>query len=273
MAGGADLAGESAAVAYVVEPARPAWPQSSVSSPTLHAWPTWTRLSILVPRPICVSPTVARSIGGMGLDFDVVADDGDARLTHLVPVAAGFARKTETVAADDDAVLQQHAMAEAAVFADAGVGVGEEIVADARAAINRDETVQDRMVPDFDVLVHETVRADVRTYSDFGRAGDDRRGMHARRVVRRGMKQFDGAGEIEIRIRRTERGHARAGLAGSEKDRGGAGRFERGAVFAVDEERQLARVRFLDPGNAGDFEVFIALDSATECFRRSLRVS
>ena len=80
------------------------------------------------------------------------------------------------------------------------------------------------------------------------------------------MKQLDGTGEIEIRICRTERRHARAGLPRSEKDRGGAGRFERGAVLAVDEERQLARVRFLDPGNAGDFEVFIALDSTAELF-------
>ena len=56
------------------------------------------------------------------------------------------------------------------------------------------------------------------------------------------------------------------GLRRREQDRGGAGRFERGAVFAVDEERQLARVRFFDSGNAGDFEVFIALDSAAEFF-------
>src|SRR5262245_57490394 len=43
-------------------PASPTWAQSSVSSPTSDEWPIWTRLSILAPRRIRVSPIVARSI-------------------------------------------------------------------------------------------------------------------------------------------------------------------------------------------------------------------
>src|SRR5271155_255002 len=146
--------------------------------------------------------------GGVSLDFDVIADDGGARLTHFVPMAVRFAREAEAVAADDHPVLQQDAMAEAAILANAGVGVGEEIVADARAAINRDETVQDRVTTDLDVFVNETVGADVRADSDPGGACDDGRSVHARGVVRRGMEQLDGAGEIEIRVRRTKRGDA-----------------------------------------------------------------
>src|SRR6266702_3652023 len=45
----------------LVEPARPTCPQSIVSDPTCEAWPIKTRSSSLVPRPIRVSPTVARS--------------------------------------------------------------------------------------------------------------------------------------------------------------------------------------------------------------------
>src|SRR6266567_912287 len=43
------------------EPARPTCAHSSVFSPTRDPWPTCTRLSTLVPSPISVAPTVARS--------------------------------------------------------------------------------------------------------------------------------------------------------------------------------------------------------------------
>lgn len=44
------------------EPARPTWAQSSVFSPTREPCPTCTRLSTLLPSPISVAPTVARSM-------------------------------------------------------------------------------------------------------------------------------------------------------------------------------------------------------------------
>src|ERR1039458_6684427 len=44
------------------DPASPTCPHSSVFSPTCEPCPTWTKLSTLVPSPMRVSPTVARSI-------------------------------------------------------------------------------------------------------------------------------------------------------------------------------------------------------------------
>ena len=58
-----------------------------------------------------------------------------------------------------------------------------------------------------------------------------------------------------------------AALIGCEKDRGGARRLERRTVFAVDEERQLACLRFFDPGDAGDFEVCVAFDGTAQFVR------
>ena len=76
------------------------------------------------------------------LDFNVIADDGDSALAHFVPRAIGLAREAEAVAADYDSVLDQDAMADAAVLAHGAVRVGEEIVADCRASIDGDEAVQ-----------------------------------------------------------------------------------------------------------------------------------
>src|SRR5690349_14783154 len=79
--------------------------------------------------------------GAVGLNLDVVANDGDSRLLDFVPAAVGLAREAETVAAYDNAVLQNHAIADAAEFAHGDVAVREEVVADARTAINRNEAV------------------------------------------------------------------------------------------------------------------------------------
>ena len=45
-----------------VLPAMPTCPAITVSAPMRTEWPTWTRLSILVPRPTRVSPMEARSM-------------------------------------------------------------------------------------------------------------------------------------------------------------------------------------------------------------------
>ena len=45
-----------------VLPAIPTWPASTVSWPITTEWPTCTRLSILVPRPMRVSLMEARSM-------------------------------------------------------------------------------------------------------------------------------------------------------------------------------------------------------------------
>ncbi len=56
------------------------------------------------------------------------------------------------------------------------------------------------------------------------------------------------------------------GSSRREKDRRGARRLERRAVLAVDEERQLARLRIFDPGDAGDFKTGVSFDGAAKFF-------
>ena len=99
-------------------------------------------------------------------DFDVIADDRDSALAHFVPRAIGLAREAEAVAADYDSVLEQDVMADAAVIRVPRVRVGEEVVAEFRAAIDRDKAVQHGVASDFDVFINEAVRADVRVRAD-----------------------------------------------------------------------------------------------------------
>ncbi len=49
---------------------------------------------------------------GVGLDFDVVFQDGGAGLQHFVPAAVRLLGEAKAIRADDDAVLQDDAVAE-----------------------------------------------------------------------------------------------------------------------------------------------------------------
>ena len=93
-------------------------------------------------------------------------------------------------------------MADAAMFANHGVGVGEKIVSDPRAAIDGHEAVQHGVLPDLDVFVNETKGPHVRSSAQFRGRGDHRRGVNARGIMRRGMEELDGPREIEIRVLR-----------------------------------------------------------------------
>src|SRR5262245_20822124 len=106
---------------------------------------------------------------GVGLHLDLVLEDRGAGLRHLVPRTVFLFRETEAVAADDDTVLENDPVADAAVFAHDGVGVCEEVVADLRAAIERHEAMEYGLIPECDAFIHETIRADVSVSSDFCR--------------------------------------------------------------------------------------------------------
>src|SRR2546426_10110035 len=88
------------------------------------------------------------------LNLDIVFDHNRAGLKDLVPAAAGLAGEAETISSNDDAVLQDDAGADGAKFAHHGGGMGEEIAANAYAAITRDENVQQGVFTDGDALIH-----------------------------------------------------------------------------------------------------------------------
>ena len=90
--------------------------------------------------------------------------------------------------------------------------------------------------------------------------------MHRSREFWRGMKEFDGAGEIEVGIRGAQgRDADRAGVGGDE-NRGGAGRVERRAIFEIGQERKVAWSGVFDPSDGSDFGVRVAFELAAEFF-------
>ena len=111
----------------VMWPATPTWPPSMTLSPMRraagdadlrrqqHVLPTptpcaiCTRLSILVPAPIRVSPTAGRSMVVLAPISTSSSITTDADLRNLVVRAVGPAGEAEAVAADHRAVLHDDA--------------------------------------------------------------------------------------------------------------------------------------------------------------------
>lgn len=265
MAGGADLAREDA----VIADARGA---SEANLTAKHG--VATDLGGVTDEDEIVDLCAAADTGfadggavdaGVGLDFDVVFKDGGAGLNHFVPGAVGIFCVAEAVAADDDSVLQNDAVADFAEFADDGVSVGEEVSTDAHAAINSDETVQDGVFTEDCVFLDETVRADMRAGGDSGGRRDHRGGVNTRRVFWDFVEKFDCLGEGEIRIWGAELGEggfARIALdfdAVFDKNGGGARGLQIVPIAAIGEEGNFTGSGLLDAGHAVDFGVRITL--------------
>src|SRR5205085_2805036 len=117
----------------------------------------------------------------VGLDFDIVFEDCRSGLRHLVPGTVLLFGEAETIAADDHTILQDDAIADAAMFAHDSVSVREKMIPDFCAAINSHKAVEDGVIADGDVFIDKTIRSDVRGCANPGGIRDHRRGMNAGR--------------------------------------------------------------------------------------------
>lgn len=207
---------------------------------------------------------------GVGLDFDFVFQNCRAGLLHFVPRAVALFSEAETVAADDDAILEDDAIADLAEFADNGVGVGEEIITDAGTLINRDVAVENSVAANVGVFFDDAVGADMGASADFRRFGDERCRMKAGFVARGLIEEFDGVREGEIGVggaQSGELGHAGVALdmyAVLNQDGGGAGGLEKREVAAISEKRDLAGLGVLDAGDPMDGGFARAVEAAAE---------
>ncbi len=190
---------------------------------------------------------------GVGLQFDIILDDDCAGLLDFKPVADIILGEAETIAADDDTVLEKHVVAEAAKLANYGVGVGKEVVADLRTAIDHDMGEDDGMVSDFNRFIDHNVGADMRMLANFRRGVNHRRRMYTGHVSKRRMKQLYRLGPSEIGILAAEHGGGnRREIIGDNDGRGS--RCLRGSrVLDIRYEGEVSRASFFDGGNAGDF--------------------
>ncbi len=173
-------------------------------------------------------------------------------------------RETEAVAAHHHSVLQDHAIADAAILAHHGVRVGVKIVADLGAFVDHHVRMQHRVLPDAHVLAHHRERADGGAFADLRRGCDGCLRMNARLRPRRLIKQRQRAREIVIGIRRYQAG--RLGLCQGllHQDRPGARILHLGRVLGVGQERQLSWTRPLHSSDAGDLDVRVAVQRAAQ---------
>ena len=109
---------------------------------------------------------------GERLYLDVVFDHSNPGLHDLVVRAVRALSEAVSVAADNDPVLQDHTIADAAVFAHGDVRMRVEIVADLGAFVDDHVRMQDRVAADACARADDGKGPDRGVVSDFGVAGD-----------------------------------------------------------------------------------------------------
>ena len=148
--------------------------------PTVTPWAICTRLSILVPALIRVSPTAGRSTvvfapSSTSSSMTTVAD-----LRNLLVRAVAATDEAVAVAADDDAILQDDAIAERDALADRHVRMDDAVGADARAGADGDVGIDNRAVADGRAFANGDKRTDRHVAADVGVGGDRRERIECR---------------------------------------------------------------------------------------------
>ena len=140
-----------------------------LSSPTTHACPICTRLSIF--RAALHSRFAHRGAidRRQTLNLDIVFDDGDPGLHDLFVRSVGALGKAEPVAADHDTVLQHYAVPDAAKLPNGSVRMRIKIIADLRAFVDHDMRMQHRIPTQTNVLADKRKRPDRGVFTDLGR--------------------------------------------------------------------------------------------------------
>src|ERR1035438_26351 len=196
---------------------------------------------------------------GVGLEFGLALDDYVAGLNDFVPAQAVgcvfIFGEAETVAAYYNSVLEDNVVSQAAEFPDHGVGVGEEIVADADSAIDDDVSEEDGVVSDDGAFVDHYVRADVRVLAQFGGCVNYRRGMDSGGITRRLVEEFDGLRPRQIRVLAAQHAGRNGGETFRDDYRGCFRGLSRGVVFGVGDKGELARNSVFNSSHGRDFGV------------------
>src|SRR5271167_2201056 len=110
---------------------------------------------------------------GVRLYLDIALEHRGSGLRDLLP-ALSVAGKSKAVAANDGTVLQNDVVTQRAMFTHNGMRVGEEVVANPRAAIDDNVRQQHSVVSNLDVVVDDHVGADMgigsqlRSWCDYG---------------------------------------------------------------------------------------------------------
>ena len=249
----------------VVLPAMPTCEASSVLSPMLTPWAICTRLSILAPARIRVSPTAGRSMVVLapistsssittGPTCGIFSWVPSARCAKPKPSAPMTAPSWTTTRAPrrhasriDTRAWITAVGAEHGVVADDHVRVQHAAGADAGATADHDQ------------------RADGDAGLEHGVGGDDRARVDAGRQRSRRREGLGGAGERQVRIGDAQHRARRRRRVGIEDHGRGPGRRPAAAAyFGIGDEGDVARAGLLDAGHAGHLDGAIAVEHGPE---------
>jgi hypothetical protein len=164
-------------------------------------WAIWIWLSSLTPSSITVSAKAPRSDGGIGADFDVIADHDTANLRNFDPLP-GFVGETEAIGPDHRTRMDDAARPDLAGVMQGGTGVEMGVVTDLGVVADEAAGVDTGAGTDDGTGFDHHQRADHRIRRDLGRWIDHGAGMDAGRRAHFGLslKQLGRAGEIGVRI-------------------------------------------------------------------------
>src|SRR5882724_2223679 len=138
------------------------------------------------------------------LYFDVVLEHDGTRLQDFAVAAVGLLRKPESISSDNYPILQNYAVANAAIFPNHHVRMREEIIANLHTTIDADETMKHSIPPDFRFFIHIAVRPNMRALANLGALGDDRCRMNPWRIPRRLIEKLEGPREGSVWACRTQ---------------------------------------------------------------------
>jgi hypothetical protein len=170
----------------------------------------------------------------------------------MVRVGTALAGEAEAVRTDDRAVLEENIVAETAVFADDGMSVGEEAVADVDVGVEDDVGKQHGVLAEDAIIGDHSEGANMGVCADPCRGRDDGGGVDPRWIERRLVKELDGAGEREVGVRDAESRSPYLGELGFDKDCGCPGGAGKGNIPGVGNEGDLTDGCLFDSSDSGN---------------------
>ena len=145
---------------------------------------------------------------GICLHFDSVLDDNRSSLNDLVIGAVSLAGESESVTANNGAVLQDDIIANLHILSNDGVGVGEKTVPDSCATINHDMALDDAIVTDFNTSLNHHIRANRGITAQLGFRSYDCGWMNAGLRAFRWIEKLERLCKIQIGIGGPQNGAA-----------------------------------------------------------------
>ena len=185
-------------------------------------------------------------------------------LGNLVVRSVRTPCEAESIAADDGAVLQDHAVPDLDPLSNRHASVHDAVIADLHSSANHDMRFDDRACADARPIANHGEWTDRNGVAKRHTLTDGSARVHANRRTPCVGKELDGPGQREIGVSCPEHG-ARGGVGAlPENHRGRPRGAQCGGVLRIGEKRQLAGLSGVKRSHAIDLDIRVAFEAALE---------